>query len=112
LTNIPVELADGIWVSQANADNANTDANFLDFDAGPTAVSVYIAYDPAGEPPTSSTHIFALVALSGNLTVSDPSVVTFSIVQSTGVTGTVSIGGNKSGPGSALQQGYVVIVVP
>jgi len=112
LTNVPAELANGIWVSQANADKTNTDASFLNFDAGPTAVTVYIAYDPAGEPPTSSTHIFTPAALSEDLIVSDPMMTAFGIVRTTGVTGAVSIGGNKSAPGAVAQQGYVVIVTP
>jgi hypothetical protein len=112
LSSIPAELADGVWVSQANADNANSDASFLNFDAGAAPVTVYIAYDPAGDPPTSTTHVFTAAALSGPLNVSDASVGTFSIVRATGVTGAVSIGGNKSGVNPAPQNGYVVIVVP
>jgi lysophospholipase L1-like esterase len=113
LTNVPDELADGIWVSQANADNANATADFLSFDVGAAPVTVYIAYDPAGAPPTSSTHAFAALGapLSSALTVSDASVGTFSLVEATNVTGTVTIGGNMSG-GGAASQGYVVIVVP
>jgi lysophospholipase L1-like esterase len=112
LTNVPDELADGIWVSQANADNANADADFLSFDVGAAAVTVYIAYDPAGAPPTLALpYVLAPVALSDVLTVSDASVGTFSIVAATNVTGTVTIGGNMSG-GGAASQGYVVIVVP
>ena len=114
LTAIPSELADGVWVLQANADNANVDAGFLNFDAGVSPVTVYIAYDPAGDSPTSSTHVFTppVVPLSGPLSVSDGSVGTFTIVEATGVMGTVSIGGNKSGASPAPQQAYVVIVVP
>ena len=112
LTNIPSELSDGIWVSQANADNGNGDANFLNFDTGKSPVAVYIAYDPAGSPPLSSSHVFTPLALSSDLTISDPLVGAFSIVKAGGVTGTVSIGGNKSASGAAPQQGYVVIVVP
>jgi len=113
LVNVPTELEDGIWVSQANADNANADADFLSFDAGPNPVTVYIAYDPATLPPTSSTHVFAALGapLSSALTVNDPAVGTFSLVEATNVTGTVTIGGNLSG-GGAPGQAYVVIVVP
>jgi len=112
LTNIPSELTDGIWVSQANADRDNDDASFLNFDSGESPVTVYIAYDPAGSPPLASNHEFTSITLSSDLTTSDPSLKTFSIVQASGVTGMVSIGGNRSGPGSGPQQGYVVIVVP
>jgi len=112
LINIPTELADGIWVSQANADNDNGDASFLNFDAGRSPVSVYVAYDPAGNPPLSSSHEFEPVTLSDDLTTSDPSVGVFSIVKASGVTGTVGIGGNRSAPDAMPQQGYVVIVVP
>jgi lysophospholipase L1-like esterase len=112
LTSVPSELANGIFVSQANADNNNGDASFLSFDAGAVPVTVYIAYDPAGTPPASSTDSFAPVALSSNLTVSDPAIGAFSIVRATGVTGPVIIGGTQSGPGSASQQSYLVIVVP
>jgi len=112
LTNVPDELADGIWVSQANADNANATADFLSFDVGAAPVTVYIAYDPAGAAPTLALpNVYAPVALSSDLTVSDASVGTFSIVAATNVTGTVTIGGNMSG-GGAASQGYVVIVVP
>jgi hypothetical protein len=105
-------LANGIWVSQANADNTNSQAHFLSFNVGAGPVTVYIAYDPAGDPPTSSTHTFSPVSFSEDLTVSDASVGTFSIVRAAGVTGNVSIGGNKSGLAAAAQQGYVVVVVP
>jgi len=111
LTTIPNELSDGVWISQANADNANADASFLNFDAGPAAVTVYIAYDAAGDPPTSATHVFTPAALSGDLAVFNGSQSTLSIVQAAGVTGAVSIGGNKSGVNANPQQGYVVIVV-
>ncbi len=112
LTNIPAELASGIFVSQASIDNGNGDSDFLNFDAGTAPVTVYIAYDPAGTPPASSTHAFSPVTLSSGLDVSDPAVGTFSIVRSTGVTGQVIIGGTLSGPGAAPQQSYLVIVVP
>jgi len=112
LTSIPIELADGIWVTQANADHNNRDESFLNFDAGQNPVSVYIAYDPAGNPPLSLSHTFAPTTLSVDLTVSDPSLGMFSIVKADGVTGLVSIGGNRSASGAAQQQGYVAIVVP
>jgi len=112
LTNIPGELADGIWVSQANADNANTEANFLNFDVGSAAVTVYVAFDSSGDPPTSTTHVFTPVTLSENLAVSDSSVGILSFVQATSVTGTVSIGGTRSGASPASQQAYIVIVSP
>jgi lysophospholipase L1-like esterase len=112
LTNVPAELDGGIWVMQANADNSNADANYLSFDAGTNPVTVYIAFDPAGNPPTSSTHAFSAVGLSGNLSVSDPGVGSFNVVRASGVTGSVSIGGNKSGGSAAAQQAYLIIVVP
>jgi len=114
LTSVPAELADGIWVSQNNADNTNTDASFLSFDAGPTPVTVYIAYDPAGGPPTSSTHTFAALGapLSSDLTVSDGAVGTFALVEAAGVTGTVTIGGTDSDLSGIARQAYVVVVVP
>ena len=112
LTNIPIELADGIWVTQANADNANRDESFLTFDVGQAPVSVYIAHDPAGNPPLSLSHRFSPIALSDELRVSDPGLGAFSLAKAQGVTGVVNIGGNKSASGAAPQQGYVVIVVP
>jgi len=111
LTNIPAELENGIWVLQANADNGNADASFLSFNAGSAPATIYIAYDPAGNPPTSSTHTFLPVTLTEGLTVSDASVDEFSVVRAGAVTGIVTIGGNKSGLAAAAQQGYVVIVV-
>jgi len=103
LTNVPAELADGVWITQSNADNGDFSADFLSFDAGASPVTVYIAYDSAGAPPTSSTHVFAAppAPLSSNLTVSDPAVGTFALVQATNVTGTVTIGGTVSGGGVA-----------
>jgi hypothetical protein len=105
-------LTDGIWISQANAEADNDDTSFLNFDTGASPVTVYIAYDPAGSPPLSSSHEFAPHTLSSNLTTSDLSLATFSTVKASGVTGMVSIGGNKSGSGTEPQQGYIVIVVP
>lgn len=112
LTNIPNELQGGVWVSQANADNANVDANFLSFDVGTNPVTVYIAYDPAGTAPTASETFAAATLTGGTLDVSDGSVGTMSVISAAGVTGTVTIGGNKSGGGGAAQQGYIVIVQP
>ena len=117
LTNVPTELADGIWVSQANADRTNVDANFLSFDAGTNTVTVYIAYDGTngGGAPTSSTHAFTApgTPLSSNVTVSDPAVPGgFSIVAATNVTGTVTIGGTASDASGIARQAYLVIVVP
>jgi lysophospholipase L1-like esterase len=115
LTNIPNELSGGVWVSQANADNANADANFLSFDVGSSAVTVYIAYDSAGgagTPPTSNQTFAAATLTGGTLDVSDGSVGMMTVVAAAGVTGTVTIGGNKSGGGAPAQQGYIVIVAP
>ena len=112
LTSVPGELANGIWVTQANADKSNRDDGFLTFDAGQAPVSVYIAYDPAGNPPLSLSHSFTPVTLSAELLVSDPRVGAFSLVKAGAVTGKVSIGGNRSASSAAPQQGYVVIVVP
>jgi len=112
LTGLPNELVNGIWVTQANADNDNRDEDFLIFDAGKAPVTVYIAYDPAGSPPLSSSHEFAPFTLSSDLSVSDPAVETFRVVRATNVSGWVRIGGNQSAYSAALQQGYIVIVVP
>jgi len=112
LDEIPSELADGIWVTQANADRNNRDEDFLSFDVGQIPVSVYIAHDPGGTPPLSPTHEFRPVVLATDLIVSDPKVVAFSLVRAVGVTGTVSIGGNRSGFAAPPQHSYVVVVVP
>jgi len=114
LTNVPTELADAVWVTQKNADRGNATGDFMSFDVGANAVTVYIAYDPAGGPPVEATaHGFAALGapLSSNLTTSDGSVGTFSLVEATGVTGVVTLGGTVS-VGGAARQGYLVIVVP
>jgi lysophospholipase L1-like esterase len=113
LTNVPSELADGVWITQNNADNTSTDANYMTFDVGANPVTIYIAYDPAGGPPTSSETFAALGApLSSNLTTNDPSVGTFALVEAAGVTGSVTIGGTMSDLSGIARQGYLVIVVP
>lgn len=112
LTNIPAELANGIWVMPANSENQNRDADYLSFDVGSSPVTVYIAYDPAGAPPVSSTHEFLPVNLSGRLSVSDESVGDFAIVRTTGAVGLVRLGGTRSANWSADQKAYLVIVVP
>ena len=112
--SVPTELQDGVWITQSNADSGDATAGFLSFDAGTSAVTVYIAYDPAGVPPVSAApNVFAPVALSSSLDVSDPAIAggALSIVQATNVTGIVTIGGTASGGGPA-SQAYVVIVVP
>lgn len=113
LTNVPAELADAVWISQNNADNMNTDANFMTFDVGPNPVTVYIAYDPAGGAPTSSTHVFAPLGapLSSNITTSDPAAGTFALVSTT-AQNTVTIGGTMSDLSGIPRQAYLVIVVP
>lgn len=117
LTNVPSELEDAVWITPENADNTNADASFMSFDVGAAPVTVYIAYDPAGGaggPPVEATaHGFAALGapLSSNLTTSDGSVGTFSLVEATGVTGVVTLGGTVS-DGGAARQGYLVIVVP
>jgi len=116
LTNVPDELTDGVWVSQNNADRTNADASFLSFDAGPNPVTVYIAYDSTGGggPPTSSTHAFAALGapLSSDLTVSDPALGTFSLVEAANVTGSVTIGGTMSDGSGIARKAYLVVVVP
>lgn len=112
LTGIPAELSNGIWVMQANAANQNHDPEYLSFDVGPSPVTVYIAYDPGGTPPVSSSHEFMPAVLSSDLTVSDESIGSFSVVRTTGVTGDVRIGGTRSADSSGNQQAYLVIVVP
>jgi hypothetical protein len=115
LTNVPVELADGVWVTQNNADNTSVDPTFMSFDVGAAPVTVYIAYDPAGAPPVEATaHGFAALGapLSSNLTTDDGTVGTFSLVEATGVTGVVTLGGTMSDGSGIARQGYLVIVVP
>ncbi|MCH7637052.1 MAG: DUF1080 domain-containing protein [Proteobacteria bacterium] len=111
LTNVPTELADGVWVTQDNADNGNTDATFMEFDVGATPVTVYIAHDPAGGAPTSSLTL-AAATLSGNLSASGGSVGNFTVLEATNVIGTVTIGGTMSDGSGIARQGYLVIVVP
>jgi len=112
LVNVPDELANGIWVLPANSDRDNDDADFLEFDVGTSPVTVYIAYDPAGKPPLSSSHEFSARDLSSALLVSDASVGRFSVVAAADVTGKVSIGGNRSATGAGTHQAYLVIVTP
>jgi len=112
LASIPAELRNGIWVMPANADNRNADSEYLGFDAGQAPVTVYIAYDSAGNPPVSSSHDFEEVTLSSDLTVSDDRNERFSFVRSKGVSGVVRLGGNLSGGTRGQQQSYLVIVVP
>ncbi len=113
LTNVPSELADGVWITQANADNADASLDFMSFDVGTAPVTVYIAYDPAGGPPLEATlnGFAAGAALSTNLTTDDGSVGTFALVEATNVTGVVTLGGTVS-DGGVASQGYLVIVVP
>ncbi len=80
------------------------------FDAGPDPVTVYIAYDPAGVPPSSGTHAFAAYAPSSNLTAAGGLVPQYDFVRATGVTGAVSIDGTLSA-GAGAQAAYLVIVV-
>jgi lysophospholipase L1-like esterase len=112
LTSIPAELHNGIWVTPANADNRNADPEYLHFDVGLIPVSVYIAFDPAGKPPVSSTQEFDALTRASDLLVSDESLARFSFVHAAGVTGSVRIGGNRSRNSSVRQQAYLVIVVP
>jgi lysophospholipase L1-like esterase len=112
LVNIPQELKNGIWVMPANNDRQNTDPEYLEFNTGSSPVTVYIAYDPAGHPPASSSHDFAAVELESDLTSTDDSLPRFSLVQANDVTGTVKIGGNRSAGGGEQQQAYLVVVVP
>lgn len=112
LLNIPRELADGIWVLQANADRTSADTEYLSFDTGDEPVTVYIAFDPRGKPPVSSSHTFEPVTLSGELAVSDTAVGAFALVAANDVTGLVRIGATQSAAVSSTQQAYVAIVVP
>lgn len=112
LREIPHELQDGIWILQANSEKRNRQAEYLDFDVGSAPVTVYIAYDPAGAPPVSSSHHFQSVELSSELTVSDKSVGNLALVRTADATGIVNIGGNLSAGGVSGQQSYVVVVVP
>ena len=113
LTNVPAALEDGVWVTQSNADNANTDASFMSFDVGGTPVTVYIAYDPAGGPPdATASALFGASAVT--LGVSDPAIAggNMAVVEALGVTGVVTIGGTRSDLSGIVRQGYLVIVAP
>jgi lysophospholipase L1-like esterase len=112
LVNVPAELTNGIWVMQPNAKRNNEDEVYLRFDAGSAAVTVFIAYDAAGSPPSSTTHEFAPAHLTSELKVSDPSVERLDVVMAENIVGVVTIGGNKSAHSPGRQQGYLVIVVP
>jgi hypothetical protein len=62
----------------------------------------------------ATVHGFAALGapLSSNLTTDDGSVGTFSLVEATGVTGVVTLGGTMSDGSGIARQGYLVIVVP
>jgi len=112
LVNVPDELASGIWITPANTHKDNSDDDYLVFDVGADPVKLYIAYDPSGGPPVSTSHQFASVKLSSRLEVSDDAVRAFEIVVAQGVSGRVQIGGPASSGSGLKQRSYLVIVVP
>jgi len=112
LVDIPAELVDGLWIMQPNANRDNQDDEYLEFDAGPSPVTVYIAFDASGSPPVSRTHAFVPTRLSSQLKVSDSSVERLDVVMAENIVGVMTIGGNKSARTPGQQQGYLVVVVP
>ena len=110
-TSMPTEFADGRWIMPDNADVGSSAGALVSFDVGTTAKTVYIAYDPAGSPPTSTTHTFSAYSPSSNLTATGGPVTQYAFVRATGVTGTVSLGGSQSG-GAGAQSAYIAIIEP
>jgi hypothetical protein len=110
---IPAALADGVWITQDNADNTNTDPNFMSFDVGMAPVNVYIAYDSAGGPPTATASAM-FGASTETVGVSDPAITggNLAVIEAIGVTGMVTIGGTDSDLTGTARQGYIVIVAP
>lgn len=112
LASVPPELADGVWIMTADADASDASLNFLSMDIGQVPVTVYLAYDSQGTPPASTSHTFLPVSLSSALRSSGGTVEEYSLVRASDVTGTVSIGGNRSGGAPLSRAMYLLIVVP
>jgi lysophospholipase L1-like esterase len=110
-TSMPSEFAGGVWIMPDNADVASSAGSLVTFDAGATPVTVYIAYDPAGSPPVSTSHTFSAYTPSANLTAAGGPITQYAFVRATGVTGTVDLGGSQSG-GAGAQSSYLVVIQP
>ena len=94
------------------SDAANAAADFLMFDVGPDPVTVYVAYDALGRAPTSTSHVFNPVVLTSDIQATGRAVTDFALVRAEGVTGTVRLGGNRSGGAPMSRETYLVIVSP
>ena len=109
LTAIPTELEDGVWISTANGNSGSSASPLVSFDAGASPVTVYVAYDPTGPLPVSSTHaLSALGSLPSGQTLqtSGGGVGTFAIARAQNVSGTFSVNGLNAGG----RDNYLVIV--
>ena len=111
LSNIPEELAEGIWIMPRNDDRAQSSESFVSFDVGEESVTVYIAYDPAEQPPEiPSGQTLTPYEPSSDLEGTDPSTPMFALARASGVRGNVIIGGTLS-TGAGSRTAVLVIVV-
>jgi hypothetical protein len=122
--SIPSILDGGIWVMTPNADRSSTSQSVI-FDVGSTPVTVYVAYD-SGTVTEGPPGVFTATGpepawLSSNFTLTGEQVTVFdqnqaplsplNIYSQSGVTGTVTLGGNLAGGLPLGPNNYTVIVV-
>jgi len=108
LQNIPPQLQDSIFVMTANADKANSSANYLSFFVDRPS-TVYIGYDSrASARPDWIASTFTSSGLT--IGVSDPAYNLKLYSRSYGANSTVTLGGNMAAGAAGALTNYIVIV--
>ena len=114
LTNIPAILQDGLWLSTANADQANTRNDYLSFTVDRN-VDVYVAYDPGAT--TLPDWMAGFTDTTQDLGVTDTGSSTLRLYHkayivgvNTPVDGTILLGGNMAAGAVGASRNYVVII--
>ncbi|MEM7293830.1 MAG: SGNH/GDSL hydrolase family protein, partial [Pseudomonadota bacterium] len=109
--SFPAYLADGRWVATRNDDRFSTVSNYVEFDVGAQAATIYIAYDAAaGSIPSWLSSNFTLTG--DTITVDHVNAPVHDIyVSNTTHTGLINfLGGNQQGIPITSIANYFVIV--
>lgn len=109
LTAIPPEFEDGVWISTENGNARSSSTPLVSFNAGASPVTIYVAYDPSGTAPVSTTDTLTAVAAlpSGQtLQANGGNISTFALVRAQNVAGTFTI----NGIGNNSVDNYLIII--
>jgi len=111
LTSIPSVLDNGRWLSTANSDRNQANADYLSFEVGGSPVTVYVAYDAAATSLPSWLS-GAYVDAGATVATDNTAAPVLRLYRASNVTGTVTVGGADATTHGAGSNFVVIVVKP